>query len=300
MNLLRSLVKSDLRVFGLVFSAIVLVTVIQAVRQPRWYEVIGTLKYHRAMMLAVSEPGPPVEDWNELRVALKSSELIHRVIGRLSEAERTGLIAPYAGPSKQVEIVNVERLIGENQRTSYDRLQGELTIAYRHPDRLLVAQMVNLMLDEGIAYQVRKRIDEAMREVEELKSRAEAQERHVKELTEEMTAFRERSETHTGKSFETGADYVTMQQQLEKEQKMLKTVIQRMRDTTMGFGMDTASWRLSKRAVPPKEDDYLIAPIVVRLSWGFAVAVVGGLLAVGVVNVFTRGRELADNQKEAA
>jgi hypothetical protein len=37
-----------------------------------------------------------------------------------------------------------------------------------------------------------------------------------------------------------------------------------------------------------------------RLSWGFTAAVVGGLLAVGLVDLFTRGRELADNPKEAS
>jgi uncharacterized protein involved in exopolysaccharide biosynthesis len=300
MNLLRCLVKSDLRIFGLVFSVIMLVAVVQVVRQPLWYKARATLKHHRAIVLGAREAGPPEEDWNALRVALKSPELIHRVIGRLSKAERTGLIAPYTGPSKQVETVNLERLIGENQGTSYDGLQGELTIEYRHPDRLVTAQVVNLLLGEGIAYHTRKRIDEAMKAVEELKSRAEAQEIRVRELTDEMTAYRARIEKTTGAPFESNKNYEALLQKQASEKKLLDRLVQRMRDMTMVDTMEPRGWSPMEIATPPNRGDYLIDPIVVRLSWGLVFAVVGGLLAVGVVNIFTRGRELADNQKEAA
>jgi hypothetical protein len=287
MNLLRCLVKSGPRIFGLVFTTIMLVVVIQVVRQPRWYEAAGTLKCHRVMITGEREARPPAWDWNELRVALKSPELIRRVVGRLTEAE-------------QSETVIIEQSIGETQRVSFDRLEGELAIEYRDQDRVMVARVVNLLLDEAISYQASKQIDESMKEVEELKLRAEAQARKVRGLTEEIMAYRDRSEKTTGKPFEVDADYEAMQQRLDKEQKKLDSVIHRMRDITMGFGMDTASWRLSKRAVPPDEDDYLVEPIVMRLSWGFTAAVVGGLLAVGLVDLFTRGRELADNPKEAS
>lgn len=300
MNLLRVFVKSDLRIFSLVFTAIMLVAVIQVVRQPLWYKARATLKHHRAMMLGAREAGPPEEDWNGLRVALKSSELIHRVIGRLSEAERTGLIAPYAGPSKQVETVNVESLIGENQGISYDGLQGELTIEYRHPDRLVAAQVVNLLMDEVIVYQTRKRIDEAMKAVEELKLRAEAQEIRVRELTDEMTAYRVRIEKTTGAPFESNKDYEALLQKQASEKKLLDRLIQKMRDMTMVDTMEPREWSPIEIAMPPNQGDYLIAPILRPLARGFVFSCFGGLLAVGVMNILRRDRERADNQKEAA
>jgi uncharacterized protein involved in exopolysaccharide biosynthesis len=300
MNLLRPIVKSDLRVFGLVFSIIILVAVIHALWLPRIYEASGTVKFRSSDDEASHHSGSGMEDRDAMRVELKSSELIHRVIARFTDADRVRFLAHHDRSQEPSESVLIEQLIREKQRVSFHGLERALLIQYQHTDRLIAARVVNLLIDEVITYQVRMKIDQAMKAVEELKLRAEAQERRVRELTAEMVGYREEIERTPEKPFEPDENYEALRRQQTDAEKIRDRLIQRMRDTTMVTRMDFPSWRPGRLAVAPDEDDYLVEPIVMRLSWGFTAAVVGGLLVVGVVNIFTRGRELADNQKEAA
>jgi len=71
MKFLCSLVKTDLGIFSLIFTVIMLVTVIHVMRQPRWYEASGAVKY-----LSRSTPTPgsrdsgsSMEDGNKMRKA---------------------------------------------------------------------------------------------------------------------------------------------------------------------------------------------------------------------------------------
>ncbi|CAM2905102.1 hypothetical protein RAHE111665_06330 [Rariglobus hedericola] len=212
----------------------------------------------------------------------------------MSEEERTGFIAPYAAQSEQAAAMFIEQVMGANQRVSFDGVKGELTIEFQHPDRLVAARVVSVLVDEVIGYQARKRIDESMKEVEELKPRVQAQQRHVQELAEAMTAYRERSEKTTGAAFVADQGFEAMQQRHTNEENLLDKLIMRMRDISMISGPVTEFWRPNKKAVPPDEADYLIAPIAKCLAVGFALAVVGGLLAVGVRTFFTRKRGWAD------
>ena len=297
MKFWRSLVKSDIRVFSFVFIAILLVAVFQVIRQPRVYEARATVQFYEEPPTQAVFSGPR-EDPGPTIKAVRSEEFLNRVTARLNDEERVLLLKPYHLAQTNADGWAIERVI--HGRAAIDFKGNVLSIHYRNPDRFLVARIANLYVDEVIAYLVRLRIDEAMKQVEELVLRAKSQQQVIKGLTEELMAYRERREKHTTDSIENDEQYQVRLKRQADAQKTLDALIPRIRDTTMICGPTPSFWRVTQRAVPPNEDDYMIASIVVRLSWGFAVAVVGGLLAVGVVNVFTRGRELADNQKEAA
>ncbi len=297
MNLLRAFFKSDLRIFSLVFTAIMLVAVIQVVRQPRVYEARATVQFYeepptQAVLSGPRQyPGPTIE-------AVRSEEFLKRVTARLNDEERVVLLKPYHLAQTNADGGEIERVI--HGGADIDFKVNTLSIHYRHRDRFLAMRIANLYIDEVIAYQVGLRIDEAMKQVEELVLRAKSQQQVVKDLTEELTAYRERRETNTTDLIENDKQYQVLLKRQADAQKTLDLLIPRIRDTTMICGMTPSFWRVMDRAVAANEDDYLITPIVVRLLWGFTGAVVGGLLAVGVLNIFTSGRERADNQKEAS
>lgn len=298
MNLLRFLFKSDLRIFSLVFIAIMLATVIQVMRQPRMYEATGSLRLYRVVTenpVARDSLPASTENVPELQATLKSAVFAQRVAKRMSDADRAAFLRPYANLADEADDALIERLLRENLGCSLNREKLTVTIQYPHPDRLVCARVTDLFIDEYIAYQARRRIDEAMQAVEGLKLRAEQQQRHVQKLTKEIAIYREQRAENTGMVFESDAGFEALQQKQAKEQNLLDALTRRMRDTTMAVGMETQGWRVVDRAVPANEDDYLIAPMVRRVAWGFAVAVVGGLLAVGVVNIFSRGRGPEDN-----
>ncbi len=297
MKFWRSLVKSNIRVFSFVFIVILLVAVFQVMRLPRVYEARATVQFYeepptQAVLSGPRQyPGPTIE-------AVRSEEFLKRVTARLNDEERVLLLKPYLLAQTNADGGAIERVI--HGRAAIDFKGNVLSIHYRNPARFLAARIANLYVDEVIAYLVRLRIDEAMKQVEELVLRAKSQQQVIKDLTEELTAYRERREKNRTDTIENDGPYQARLKRQVDAQKTLDALIPRIRDTTMICGPTPTFWRITQRAVAPNEKDYLIAPMVVRLSWGFAVAVVGGLLAVGVVNIFTRGRERADNQKEAA
>lgn len=298
MNLLRPLVKSDLRVFGLFFSAILLTAFIYALWQPRLYQANAALQFYpRPPTLGIEDVSVKREDPGLLIGVMKSSQLLKRVVTRLTDEERTFFFKPYLPAQVNSDEGSVEALIRGNQTLVFKA--NILTILYRHPDRFVAARMANLLAEEAIEHHERMRIDETKTRVEELNLRIEAYPRLLKDLEEDISYYRSRHTTNTSESIEGDVKYQALQKRLSDNQKMLE-LIEKVRYTIMISGAIPEFWRMAQKAVPPGKSDYLIDPIVRRLRRGLGVAVVGGLLAVGVVNIFTRGRELADNQKEAA
>lgn len=301
MNLLRFPFKSDLRIFSFVFGVILVATIIHVVRQPRVYEASGTFRFQSPGDADSHRSGLGVGDWNEIRVALKSSELIQRVVTeRFTKTNRADFLAPYDPPMTETEGLVIERLIRENQQVSFDRLESAMIIRYQHPDRMLAAHIVNLLIDEVLVHQARRRIDEAMKAVEELKVRAESQQRHVRELAAEMSSYRERHEKISGAPIKEDAQYQRLHKQQADAQKMLDALISRMRATTMITGMGAMGWRVADKAVAPDEGDYLKRPIVVRLIWGLLPALSCGFVAVWGVRKCGRRNSDADVVEGAA
>ncbi len=237
MNFLRFILKSRQLVFGLVFTAILAATMIHAFWQPRVYQSSGTLQFYRnTEKTETMNSMARRDDWHEMEAALKSAVFIQRVAMRFTDEDRAAFMRPYAHALKGANDVRIGRLIRGNQRVSFDRGEWRLSIQYQHPDRLLAARVAGLLVNEVIAYHARLRIDESMEQVEALQLRAEQQERHVRELTEEMSACREARGKDSGKPFEPDEHYQALREKQEQEQKVLAALIGRLRDTTMIVG----------------------------------------------------------------
>ncbi|HSI09990.1 MAG: GumC family protein [Rariglobus sp.] len=132
------------------------------------------------------------EDLNTVVEVLSSGTIIQKVAERITGNEMVQFMAPYEKRLGSDPVTPLE-VLGQNRKIAPKRLSLVINVVYRHPDRLTAAKVANLFVDEFIAYNARVRIDESMKAVEELKVRAEQQERTVKELATELQTYREKN-----------------------------------------------------------------------------------------------------------
>jgi capsular exopolysaccharide synthesis family protein len=123
---------------------------------------------------------------------LSSGAIIQKVAERITGEDMRQFMAPYE-KGKGSDPVTPLEVLGENRKIIPKRLSLMINVVYRHPDRLIAAKVANLFVDEFIAYNSRVRIDESMKAVEELKIRADQQERTVKDLANELQSYLERN-----------------------------------------------------------------------------------------------------------
>jgi len=288
----------DWVVFTLVFLGVLGGAMIHTAWQPRVYEAAGTFRFQSSGDTGSHYSGAGMGDWRQMKAELKTTELIQRVVtGRFTRMDQADFLAPYACSKTVPDVAMIERLIRENQKVSFDGLERAVSVRFQHPDRRVAARIVNLLIDEMVAYQARLRIDESLKQVEELRVRAESQQRHVRELTAEM---RDRHEKISGAPIEEDAQYHLLQKRHMDAQKMQDALIRRTRDTTMPPGMVTMRWRATDQAVPPDESDYLKRPIVARLIWGLLLALSCGFVAAWGVRKCGRRNSDADVVEGAA
>lgn len=132
------------------------------------------------------------EDLNTVVEVLNSGTIIQKVSERITGNDMVQFMAPYEKRLGSDPVTPLE-VLGQNRKISPRRLSLVINVVYTHPDRQTAARVANLFVDEFIAYNARVRIDESMKAVEELKIRAEQQERTVKELAIELQNYREKN-----------------------------------------------------------------------------------------------------------
>jgi polysaccharide biosynthesis transport protein len=132
------------------------------------------------------------EDLNTVVEVLKSGSIIQKVAERITGEDMRQFMAPYEKGQGSDPVTPLE-VLGENRKIVPQRLSLLINIVYQHPDRQIAAKVANLFVDEFIAYNARVRIDETMKAVEELKIRAEQQERTVKDMATELQNYREKN-----------------------------------------------------------------------------------------------------------
>jgi succinoglycan biosynthesis transport protein ExoP len=132
------------------------------------------------------------EDLNTVVEVLSSGAIIQKVAERITGEDMRQFMAPYE-KGKGSDPVTPLEVLGDNRKIVPKRLSLLINVVYRHPDRQIAAKVANLFVDEFIAYNARVRIDESMKAVEELKIRAEQQERTVKDLANELQSYLERN-----------------------------------------------------------------------------------------------------------
>jgi len=131
------------------------------------------------------------EDLNTQISILESSAIIKGVELRLQDEMRERFMAPYtdalslSGPLSPLEV------LGRNRKIIPRRMSLMINVAYSHPDPIVAAEVANLFAKEFIDYNLKLNIDNSMKNVEDLRIRAEQQEERVEELELKLAEYRE-------------------------------------------------------------------------------------------------------------
>jgi len=193
--ILRERIWYIIVVFLVVFSS----TLVYTFSQTKIYQSVASVQIFRSdptvmknVEQVVDNTVRGTEDLNTVVEVLSSAAIIQKVAERITGEDMRQFMAPYE-KGKGSDPVTPLEVLGDNRKIAPRRLSLVINIIYRHPDRQIAAKVANYFVDEFIAYNARVRIDESMKAVEELKIRAEQQERTVKDLANELQTYREKN-----------------------------------------------------------------------------------------------------------
>ncbi len=169
------------------------------------YTLTATKRYTSAATIEVLARDPVVMKVQEVRTSdlhgpedlntevkiLESSALVQMVAERLTPAESKALTLPYEKDSSGEPVIP-EGIIEKGRKILPVRMTRVIQVVYTHPDPEMAARIANLFVEEFINYNVRWRVDESMKAVEDLKIRADQQAKKVQELGNNLQAYRER------------------------------------------------------------------------------------------------------------
>lgn len=181
-------------VFLVVFSSALFYTL----SQTKIYESTATVQIFRRdpAVLQVQSVMPnevnSAEDLNTQVKLLESQSIIGAVAERLTGDDLRRFMAPYQ-KGHENDPVTPHNILALNRKIVPQRLSLMVAVQFRHPDRHIAARVANLFVDEFITYNNRVRIDEAMKAVDDLKLRADQQQKRVEELALELQVFREKN-----------------------------------------------------------------------------------------------------------
>ena len=214
-------------VFLVVLSAVLVYTF----SQTKLYTATATIEIMRrdAVVMKVEEVrdndirGP--EDLNTQVKLLESSALCEKVAERLVGADAKAFLAPYVSGGSGDPITPREKL-AQNHSVIPIRQTRVVAIQYMHPDPVMAAKVANLFVDEFMTYNAKQRMDESMKAVEDLKSRADIQRKKVHELGINLQAYKERNNMV---SLDQRKDIVT--ERLKELSSLLTQVSSRMKES---------------------------------------------------------------------
>jgi capsular exopolysaccharide synthesis family protein len=136
---------------------------------------------------------------------LESDAIVQKVASRLTPEESKSLLAPFV-KGADGDPIAPEEILSRGRKVLPVRMTRILQIAFTHPDPDVAAKMANYFVEEYMNYNVRWRVDESMRAVEDLKVRAEEQSKKVQELGNALQQYRE---SHNMVSLDQRKDIVT-------------------------------------------------------------------------------------------
>ncbi len=180
-----------------VFLAVFLASLIYTLTATKLYTSSATIEIlaRDPVVMKVQEVrasdlhGP--EDLNTEVKILESSSLVQKVAERLTAAESKALTAPYEKESSGDPVVP-DSIIAKNRKILPARMTRVIQVVFTHPDPDMAARIANLFVEEFSSYNVRWRVEESMKAVEDLKIRADQQSKKVQELGNNLQAYRER------------------------------------------------------------------------------------------------------------
>jgi polysaccharide biosynthesis transport protein len=131
------------------------------------------------------------EDLNTEVKILESESLVQQVAAGLSTDEAKKLMTPYEKDGSADNVIP-ESVIFKNRKIIPVRMTRIIQVVFTHPDPDVAARVANLFVEQFIDYNVRWRVEESMKAVEDLKIRAEQQAKKVQELGNNLQVYRER------------------------------------------------------------------------------------------------------------
>jgi capsular exopolysaccharide synthesis family protein len=146
-----------------------------------------------------------LEDLNTIVQILESATIIQKVSDRLTGEKLAQFMAPYLKGGKGDPLTPAEVLF-RNRRIVPRRLSLVIEVQYRHPDRIIAADIANMFVDEFIAYNSRVRISESMKAVDDLRARVNEQSKKVEQIATTLQNYRE---SHKMVSLDQRRDMVT-------------------------------------------------------------------------------------------
>lgn len=181
-------------VFLVIFSSVLVYTF----SRTKMYESVASVQVFRSgptvmqVQAVMDNDIRSAEDLNTQVKILESAVIIQYVADRLTGDDLRRFMAPYEKGDSSDPILPTQ-IIFKNRKVIPQRLSLLLRVSYEHPDPLIAAKVANLFVDEFITYNARTRIDESMKAVEDLHSRADDQRKKVDELATQLQAYRERN-----------------------------------------------------------------------------------------------------------
>lgn len=184
--------------FLLVFSLAIVVTI----NQTPIYRATATVQVLRNEARVVEATGPTgdehqiqsTEDFNTQVQILQSVKMAERVSDRITGEERVRFMAPYEKGGIGDPLTPIEVLL-KNRNVAPLRMSLVVAVHYSHPDKALAARIANYFAEEFIDHNLRLRIEDSMKAVEDLRVRAEQQRQAVEEVENRLQAYRESSGT---------------------------------------------------------------------------------------------------------
>jgi len=133
------------------------------------------------------------EDLNTQISVLESASIIKGVEQRLQDEMKERFMAPYTDALSLSGPLTALEILGRNRKIIPRRMSLIINIAYSHPDPIVAAEVANLFAKEFIDYNMKLNIDSSMKDVEDLRIRAEQQKERVEELELKLAEYRERN-----------------------------------------------------------------------------------------------------------
>jgi len=181
-----------------VFLAVFLASLFYTLSRTKIYTATATVEILRRDLVVMkveevrdSEMRGP-EDLNTQVKLLESGQIVGEVAKRLTGAEARAFLKPYEKGGSG-DPVAPGGILAANRKVVPVRLTRIIAVQYLHPDPEVAAKVANLFVDEFINYNARQRVGESMKAVEDLKSRADTQNKRVQELGSLLQEYKERN-----------------------------------------------------------------------------------------------------------
>ena len=188
------------------------------------------------------------EDLNTQVKLLESERIIQKVAERLQGAELAQFLAPYEKADSENK-PDLLKILRTNRKVVPQRLSLMIVVQYEHQDPEVAAKVANLFIDEYISYNAKVRVDESMKALEELTSKADAQRKKVDEMAVNLQRYREKN------------NLVSLDQRKDIVTEKLKTLNLNVTQTSARLKEAETRWNQIKEVLE-KKGDLLSLPFI--------------------------------------